>query len=59
VRHGARVRLLTRKGIDLARRFHVVAAAVAALPLRSCVIDGEAVACDDNGLAVFDLLRYR
>ena len=59
VRDAARVRLLTRKGIDLARRFQMVAAAVAALPLRSCVIDGEAIACDDNGLAVFDLLRYR
>jgi bifunctional non-homologous end joining protein LigD len=59
VRHGARVRLLTRKGIDLARRFQMVAAAVAALPLTSCVIDGEAISCDDNGLAVFDLLRYR
>jgi bifunctional non-homologous end joining protein LigD len=59
VRHGARVRLLTRKGVDLARRFQTVAAAIAALPLRSCVIDGEAIACDDNGLAVFDLLRHR
>jgi bifunctional non-homologous end joining protein LigD len=27
VRHGARVRLLTRKGVDLARRFQMVAAA--------------------------------
>jgi bifunctional non-homologous end joining protein LigD len=59
VRTGVRVRLFTRKGIDLARRFQMVTAAVAALPLRSCVIDGEAIACDDNGLAVFNLLRYR
>jgi bifunctional non-homologous end joining protein LigD len=49
VRDGARVRLLTRKGIDLARRFPKVAAVIAALPVRSCVIDGEAIAC---GLAV-------
>jgi bifunctional non-homologous end joining protein LigD len=27
--------------------------------VRSCLIDGEAVACDDQGLAVFDRLRYR
>jgi ATP-dependent DNA ligase len=27
------------------------------LPVRSCVIDGEAIVCDDNGLAVFDLIR--
>jgi bifunctional non-homologous end joining protein LigD len=26
---------------------------------RSCVIDGEAVACDDNGVASFDLIRYQ
>jgi bifunctional non-homologous end joining protein LigD len=27
------------------------------LPVRSCVIDGEAMVCDDNGLAVFNLIR--
>jgi ATP-dependent DNA ligase len=27
------------------------------LPVRSCVIDAEAIVCDDNGLAVFDLIR--
>jgi ATP-dependent DNA ligase len=59
VRDGARVRLLTRKGIDLARRFAQIAAAVAVLPVRSCIIDGEAIACDANGLAVFELLRQR
>jgi bifunctional non-homologous end joining protein LigD len=26
---------------------------------RSCIIDGEAVACDDNGIASFDLVRHR
>jgi Endosomal/lysosomal potassium channel TMEM175/ATP dependent DNA ligase domain len=25
---------------------------------RSCIIDGEAVACDDNGVASFDLFRH-
>jgi ATP-dependent DNA ligase len=43
VRDGARVRLLTRKGIDLARRFAQIAAAVAVLPVRSCIMDGEAM----------------
>jgi bifunctional non-homologous end joining protein LigD len=26
--------------------------------LRSCIIDGEAVACDDKGVASFDLIRH-
>jgi ATP dependent DNA ligase domain len=26
---------------------------------RSCIIDGEAVVCDDNGVASFDRIRYR
>jgi bifunctional non-homologous end joining protein LigD len=25
--------------------------------VRSCLIDGEAIVCDENGLAVFDLIR--
>jgi ATP-dependent DNA ligase len=30
------------------------------LPARSCLIDGEAIVSDDNGLSVFDLIRnYR
>jgi ATP-dependent DNA ligase len=54
------VRLITRKGNDFTRRFPLIGMAVAALPLRSCVIDGEAIVCDDSGLAVFDLIRsYR
>jgi bifunctional non-homologous end joining protein LigD len=31
----------------------------AALQVRSCLIDAEAVACDDDGMPVFDRLRYR
>jgi bifunctional non-homologous end joining protein LigD len=31
--------------------------AIKLLPVRSCLIDGEAVVCDENGLAVFDLIR--
>jgi bifunctional non-homologous end joining protein LigD len=58
VRDGA-VRLVTRKGFDLAYRFRLATAAAAALPARSCVIDSEAIACDENGLAVFDMIRYR
>ena len=58
-RDGAGVRLLTRKGNDFSRRFPLVAAALAALSARSCLIDGEAIVTDQKGLAVFDLIRGR
>jgi bifunctional non-homologous end joining protein LigD len=51
------VRLLTRKGYNLAKRFPQVVAAITVLPVRSCLIDGEAVVCNETGLAVFDLIR--
>jgi len=37
----------------------IIVEAVDGLKVRSCLIDGEAVACDENGLAVFERLRYR
>jgi ATP-dependent DNA ligase len=52
------VRLYTRNGYDFAERFPLAAAALAALPVRFCVIDREAIACDQSGLAVFDLIRH-
>jgi ATP-dependent DNA ligase len=51
------VRLITRNGNDFTRRFPLAAAAVAALPVRSCLIDGEAIVTNDDGLAVFELIR--
>jgi bifunctional non-homologous end joining protein LigD len=56
-RDGAGVRLITRAGNDFSSRFPFIAMAVGKLPVRSCLIDGEAIVCDDNGLAVFDLIR--
>src|SRR5215831_9856318 len=55
---GPRVRLYSRPGNDLTRRFPVIAKTLARLRSRSCIIDGEAVACDDNGVASFDLIRH-
>jgi hypothetical protein len=55
-RDGGSVRLITRNGHDFADRFPLAAAAVAALPVRSCIVDGEAIVCDDR-LATFDLIR--
>jgi ATP-dependent DNA ligase len=56
-RDGDRVRLITRAGNEFSWRFPLIAAAMEKLPVRSCVIDGEAIVCDDSGLAVFDLIR--
>ena len=56
-RDGAGVRLITRHGNDFTARFPLITSAVAALPARSCLIDGEAIVCDESGLAVFDLIR--
>jgi bifunctional non-homologous end joining protein LigD len=49
--------LVTRNGHDFADRYPFVAMAVAALSARSCLIDGEAIVTDENGLADFDLMR--
>jgi bifunctional non-homologous end joining protein LigD len=54
-----RVRLYSRPGNDFTRRFPLIVDALSRLRSRSCIIDGEAVACDDNGVASFDLIRYR
>jgi bifunctional non-homologous end joining protein LigD len=58
-REAVGVRLLTRNGHDWADRYPLIADAARALGVRSCLIDGEAVACDGNGMPVFDRLRYR
>ena len=58
-RDAAGVRLLTRNGHDWADRYPLIAEAASALGVRSCLIDGEAVACDGDGMPVFDRLRYR
>jgi bifunctional non-homologous end joining protein LigD len=56
---GGRVRLFTRNGFDFADRFPLIVAAVAGLPAQSCVVDGEAIACDETGLSVFEMIRWR
>jgi bifunctional non-homologous end joining protein LigD len=49
---------LTRRGLDWTARYPSIAATVAALSCRSCLIDGEIVICDEHGIPVFDQLRY-
>ena len=56
---GPRVKLYSRPGNDLTRRFPLIVEALARLRASSCIIDGEAVACGDDGISSFNLLRHR
>jgi bifunctional non-homologous end joining protein LigD len=53
------VRLYSRPGNDLTERFPLIVDGLAALRTRSCIIDGEAVACGEDSIASFDRIRYR
>jgi len=53
----AGVRLITRAGNDFSSRFPFIAMGVGKLPVRSYLIDGEAIVTNSDGLAVFDLIR--
>jgi hypothetical protein len=54
---GNRVRLYSRVGNDLTDCFPLIVEALASLRSRSAILDGEAVACDDDGISNFDRLR--
>ena len=58
-RDDAGIGLLTRNGNDWTDRYALIVRALNALRCRSCLIDGEAVACDDGGVPVFQKLRRR
>jgi bifunctional non-homologous end joining protein LigD len=52
---GTRVTLYDRSGDVVTQRYPLIVQAMARLPY--CTIDGEAVACDESGVASSDLLR--
>jgi bifunctional non-homologous end joining protein LigD len=52
-----KVKLLTRKGLDWAKKFPTVAAAVAKLPVESALVDGELVVEGSDGISSFSLLQ--
>ena len=52
-----KVKLLTRKGLDWTNKFPTVAAAIAKLPAKSALIDGEVVVEGADGLSSFSLLQ--
>ena len=54
-----RVKLYSRPGNDLTERFPLIVEPLSRLRARTCIIDGEAVVCGDDGIASFDRIRYR
>ena len=53
------IRLLTRNGHDRASRYPLIVQAVSKLKVRSCLIDGEAVCCNEHGVPSYEKLRHR
>jgi ATP-dependent DNA ligase len=53
-----RVKLYSRQDNDLTRRFPLIVATLANVRAYSCIIDGEAVVCGEDGIANFDQIRY-
>jgi bifunctional non-homologous end joining protein LigD len=58
-RQGDVVRLFTRNGYDWSKRYPAIARAAAALRSTSFTLDGEAVVCGPDGVAIFDALHRR
>jgi ATP-dependent DNA ligase len=54
-----RVKLYSRACNDLTYRFPLIVEALSGLRPQSCIIDGEAVACGEDGIANFERIRYR
>jgi bifunctional non-homologous end joining protein LigD len=52
-----KVKLLTRKGLDWTTKFPTIAEAIANLPAKDALIDGEVVVEDSDGLSSFSLLQ--
>jgi bifunctional non-homologous end joining protein LigD len=58
-REGDAVRLFTRRGYDWTGRYPAIAVTAMKLRAQSFTLDGEAVVCGPDGVAVFDALHRR
>jgi bifunctional non-homologous end joining protein LigD len=56
-RDGEAVRLFTRRGYDWTGRYPAIASAAAKIRAQSFTLDGEAVVCGEDGVAIFDALH--
>jgi len=54
---GKRIRLLTRSGLDWTERFPGIAESLEDFPVKSALVDGEAVIDDENGVSSFSALQ--
>jgi bifunctional non-homologous end joining protein LigD len=52
-----KVKLLTRRGLDWTRKFPAIAEAIATLPAKAALIDGELAVEGDDGVSSFSLLQ--
>jgi len=57
IKDGKKVSLISRNGNKLDKRFPEITESVKAVPVEECVLDGEAVALDDEGRSSFQLLQ--
>ncbi|MGN6590470.1 MAG: non-homologous end-joining DNA ligase [Sphingomicrobium sp.] len=55
--HDAKPKAFTRRGNDWSKRFGNLLSELVMLPTRECIIDGEAVVQDENGLTDFGALQ--
>jgi bifunctional non-homologous end joining protein LigD len=58
-RVGDQVRLFTRRGYDWSGRYPAIAVTETLVRARSFTLDGEAVVCGPDGVAIFDALHRR
>jgi bifunctional non-homologous end joining protein LigD len=58
-REGDTVRLFTRRGYDWSGRYPAIAVTAAKLRARAFTLDGEAVVCGPDGVAIFDAVHRR
>jgi bifunctional non-homologous end joining protein LigD len=58
IREGGQARAALQPPNDLTQRFPLIVEALARRS-RSCILDGEAVACGEDGIALFERIRYQ
>src|SRR5580704_16036914 len=56
-REGEAVRLFTRRGHDWSGRYPAIAVTAMLLRAKSFTLDGEAVVCGPDGVAIFDVFH--